>query len=178
MNLRTLLLSVILCAISAHAGYFLENPEPEEQTAPDFPAFSWGGGLSAAYYLGSLDFAVNGLAQYRLGERNVIAAFTDIGFTDPVQEAGLDWHWFFNTEDYIGIGASGVIFKKDTIWYKAPRISLSYGREILPWKKAHFALHTSVRLSYLIGESLGRKEEYATKTAQTVIHGTIAVILF
>jgi thiol-disulfide isomerase/thioredoxin len=88
----------------------------------------------------------------------------------------MDWHWLFSDEDYFGIGVSGVIFEKEDSWENAPRISLSYGRDILPWKKAHFAFRTAVRLSYLIGESLGREEEYLTKTAQTVIHGSVSLL--
>ena len=66
MNLRTRFPVVTLCAISAHAGYFLETGTGRTDRTGISGLFV-GRGLSAAYYLGALDFAVNGLAQYRLG---------------------------------------------------------------------------------------------------------------
>lgn len=166
-------------ANTAFADYFIDLP-PDMQERANYtpPVISYGGGFSIAYYLGVVDIGLDGTFRYRLLENHALNAFTSIGMTESVYELGLDWHWLFSDDDFLGLGGSYVLFKKEDDWYQVPRISVSYGRDILPWKKAHFAFRTAIRLSYLIGESLGREEEYLTKTAQTVIHGSVSLLFF
>lgn len=173
------LFSIAFCWNASFAGFFIDLP-PEDKEKVEFvsPVVFYGGGFSFAYYLGAVDIALDGIFRYSLLENHALNVFTSIGLSEPVYELGVDWHWLFSDDDYLGLGVSGLVFKKDDFWEKAPRISLSYGRDILPWKKAHFAFRTAIRLSYLIGGSLGREQEYLTTTAQTVVHGSVIILFF
>ena len=173
------LFAIAFCWNASFASFFIDLPPDVKEKAEHVPpVVSYGGGFSFAYYLGAVDIALDGTFRYRLLENHALNAFTSIGLSEHVYELGMDWHWLFSDDDYLGLGFSGLVFEKDDSWEKAPRISLTYGRDILPWKKAHFAFRTAIRLSYLIGESLGREQEYLTKTAQTVIHGSVTILFF
>jgi hypothetical protein len=178
-SFRLFFFAIALLGNAVFADYFIDLPtDVQEKANNPPPVFSYGGGFSVAYYLSTVDIGLDGTCRYRILKNHALNIFASIGLSEPVYELGMDWHWLFSDEDYFGIGVSGVIFEKEDSWENAPRISLSYGRDILPWKKAHFAFRTAVRLSYLIGESLGREEEYLTKTAQTVIHGSVSLLFF
>ena len=171
---------ILFFAVCAHAGFFLENDAAEEEAlAREIDrGFSFGGGISIAYYLSEFDLSVSGLAAYRFQNDFGIAPEISIGLNEKVYEAGSAIRYFFSEEDFVDVGATAVYFKKEGDWFTAPRIFVDYGRNMKPWPHAHFALQGKIRLSYLIGESLGREEEYVTKTASTVISGTLSLIFF
>ena len=47
-----------------------------------------------------------------------------------------------------------------------------------PWPRARFALQAKIRVSYLIGESLERKEALVTHQANSVFSGHFSLVFF
>ncbi len=177
---RLLLLLWIFLVASAHAGFFLEKDATiEEQKALDINrGFSFGPGLSATYYLGAFDLGLEGLAAYRFENDLGISLDLSLGISEAVHEAALAGRYYFSESDFFDLGLSGVYFKKNSEWKKAPRIFVDYGRNMKPWPHAHFALQAKIRLSYLVGETLGREAVYTTKTVYTTISGQVALVFF
>ncbi|MCK9181266.1 MAG: hypothetical protein M0P13_00090 [Fibrobacteraceae bacterium] len=177
------LIGILLCiaffSAPSFAGFFLDSDEDVvEKSAISEPGFFFGGGGSASYYLGAVDLALEGLAAYRFASDYTCAMNLSVGVSGLVDELGIELRKSFDEFDYFGLGVSGLLYRRDGELEKSPRISVAYGRNSLPWKNAHFAFATSIRLSYIIGGSLGREQTYITKTASTVIDGKIILIFF
>ncbi|MDY6284629.1 MAG: hypothetical protein SPL19_07355 [Fibrobacter sp.] len=177
---RLLFLLAIFFAIPAYAGYFLEkDAAEEEQKAIEIDrGFSFGFGPSATYYLGAFDLGIEGLGAYRFENDFGVSLDISLGISEPVHEAAFAGRYYFTEGDFVDFGVSGVLLKKDSEWKKAPRIFVDYGRNMKPWPHAHFALQAKIRLSYLVGETLGREEMYSTKEVYTTISGQIALVFF
>lgn len=167
------------CA-SAHAGFFLERDAVEEEAkALDVErGFALGGGSSFSFYLGALDIALEGLLAYRFENDFGLGANVSLGISESVHEADMELDRYVGTDDFLGIGSGAVLFEKDGSYRIAPRIFVDYGRNMKPWPRARFALQAKIRISYLIGESLGRKESFTTRTANTVFSGHFALVFF
>lgn len=172
----------VLCFLSvpANAGFFLERDAAEEEAKMlDADAgVSFGGGFSAAYYLGAFDFALEGVAAYRFGNGFGLGTGVSLGISEFVHEADLEVFKYVGSDDFFGIGSGAVLLKREGDVCVAPRIFADYGRNMKPWPRAHFALQAKIRISYLVGESLERKETYRTKLAGTVFSGQVAFVFF
>lgn len=177
---RFLFLFFCFFAIHAHAGYFLEkDAAEEEQKALEIDrGFSFGAGPSATYYLGAFDLGISGLGAYRFENDLGISLALSFGISETIHEAALAGRYYFTEGDFVDFGVAGVLLKKDAEWKKAPRIFVDYGRNMKPWPRAHFALQARIRLAYLVGETLDRKEMYTTMEAYTTISGQIALVFF
>lgn len=169
----------ILCA-PACAGFFLDRDAAEEEakTLGANYGFYGGGGVSFSYYLSDFDFAFEGLSAYRFKSDFGISANVSVGVSEPVHEIGLELDRYIGEDDYVGLGASGVLFRRDGEYRIAPRVFIDYARNMKPWPRARFALQAKIRISYLIGETLGRRELYETKEAYTVFSGSLALLFF
>ncbi|MDD7298711.1 MULTISPECIES: hypothetical protein [Fibrobacter] len=170
----------MVLAVSAHAGFFLEKDHSEEEVLVKEASygFSWGGGAAFAYYLGGFDFSLSPQLAYRFQNDLAIASELALGLNADVHEAGLSVRAYIGDEDFVSFGSSAVYFKKHGDWLLAPRLFVDYGRNMKPWRRAHFALQGKVRLGFVVGESLGRERNGETKTAFTTISGTLAFIFF
>lgn len=173
--------AILLCIfIPAQAGFFLDrDAAEEEQKVLDIDrGFSFGGGASAMYYLGAFDLSLGGVSAYRFQNDFGVSVDVEFGVSDAVHEAGVEMQIFLGENDFFGVGAGGTLFKEDGDWKRAPRIFVDYGRNMKPWRRAHFALQAKIRLAYLIGESLTREENLVTKRASTTVSGHLALIFF
>lgn len=177
---RILFFLLSVFAIQAHAGYFLEkDAAEEEQKALEIDrGFSFGAGPTATYYLGAFDLGIGGISVYRFESDFGISLDAFFGISEPVHELALAGRYYFTEGDFVDFGVGGVLLKKESEWQKAPRIFVDYGRNMKPWPRAHFALQARIRLSYLVGETLDRKEMYSTMEAYTTISGQIALVFF
>lgn len=174
------ILLACLFAVPARAGFFLErDAAEEEQKALDIDrGFSLGGGASAMYYLGAFDLSLEGVSAYRFQNDFGVSLDVSLGLSEAVHEAGVEMQVFVGENDFFGVGAGGTFFREDGDWNRAPRLFVDYGRNMKPWRRAHFALQAKIRLSYLIGETLSREETYVTKRAGTIVSGHLSLIFF
>lgn len=167
------------CA-SAHAGFFLEKDAAEEEakTLDVERGLAFGGGSSFSFYLGALDIALEGLLAYRFENDFGLGANVSLGVSEPVHEANIELDRYIGADDFFGIGSGAVLFEKDGKYRASPRIFIDYGRNMKPWPRARFALQAKIRISYLVGETLERKESLTTRNASTVISGHFALVFF
>lgn len=188
LNFLKITFVICLFALSkTHSGFFLENDEVPITKKVSF--FSYGGGFSTSYYLSAFDFGIDLYGQFRIFSHHTLNPFIGFNLSEPIYEAGFDWHWLFwgtfredTFENYFRLGFSEIIFEKGEKWYTSPRIFVGYGRDTRPWKNAEFLFRIGLRLSYLLGESIGRDISVygieQIKLANTVIHGEFSILLF
>ncbi len=187
-NLSRLFLFICLGSSLSFAGFFLDS-EIEKPPVKQNSFFSYGGGVFAAYYLSAFDFGVNLQGQFRLLPHHGLNLFFNADISEPFYEAGGDWHFIFwgtlpenGFENYFRLGFSGTLFEKSEKWHSSPLIFAGCGRDTRLWENAQFLIRVGFRISYLLGESIGRGFSVygikQTKIANTVIHGEFSILLF
>lgn len=187
-GLSRLFLFICLGTSFGFAGFFLDN-ELEKPKVKQNSFFNYGGGVFTAYYLSAFDFGLDLQAQFRLFPRHGLNFFINADLSEPFYEAGGDWHFIFwgtipedGFENYFRLGISETVFEKEEKWQTSPLVFIGYGRDTRPWDTAQFLFRVGFRISYLLGESIGRGFSVygikQTKIANTVIHGEFSILLF
>lgn len=176
---KTLLCLLAAFSISSASGYFLEEDIPVELNQEN-ARWSYGVGTGFSFLFNQFDFSLYASLQYRLESRFALGAVIASDVLESRYEFGPRFYWFFNLDDFLVGGVSGVLFEKIKGTTFSPRISLGYGKDFLPWNHAHFLLRTVVSISYLIGDSLESSSNAlgVTKTNQVVVHGELSILFF
>ncbi len=164
-------------AFSFASGFFLEEPEKEWKAAAAFkPAWSFGLGGGAVYFLSAVDVDFHALVQYRAFEHHAFGIFTAGTAPKLSWEFGFDYKFYFKfsenslSEEFLRTAASGVLFSKFSKTYLVPRLTIAYGKEIRFSETQPWAIRFSLGGSYLIGETIVRKtNEYSVRDAHTTL---------
>lgn len=185
--IRKFLLLLALVVSSSWAGFFIDNGETKAALVRELPSLFYGGSVDVGYYLRSVDVGVNLAGEYRMAKHHSLALSASGLFIGGVYQAGLDYRFFFggsmmefSMDDFIHLGASGVIVKNFDDVEVSPKISIGYGRDFVPMPKANFMVRLEISLGYMIGDGIVDDDEgeFINRETNLLAHFNLGVMFF
>ncbi len=176
---RLLLIILLFCSMSMASGFFLDEEmqaEPKQEKA----RWSYGVGTGFSFLFNQFDFSLYATLQYRLESRFALGAIIASDVLESRYDFGARGLWYFYPEDFLMAGVSGVLLVQESETVFPPRISFGYGKDFLPWERAHFFLRTTISISYVIGDYIESSptELGITEINQVVLHGEFSILFF
>lgn len=178
---------VVFLQSASWGGYFLEEPKKNQEPVRELPSWLFGGAFDIGFYLNELDIGLSLDGEYRISKHHALGLSAGTLFGGELYEVGLDWRIFFagsmmevGYDDFIHVGFSGVYFEKMGEPYFPPRISVGYGRDLMPLRKADFLCRMEIRFSYLLGETISENDEekLINRDTHLVTYFTLTILAF
>lgn len=185
--MRKILLLVALVASMSWAGFFIESNESKTEAPREIPTWFYGGSVDVGYYLRSVDVGVNLAGEFRMAKHHSLAVSASGLFIGGVYQFGLDYRFFFggsmmefSMDDFVHLGASGVIVKNFDDVDVSPMISIGYGRDFVPMPKANFMVRLEISLGYMIGDGIVDDDEgeFINRETNLLAHFNLGVMFF
>lgn len=164
---------------------------PIENTASlqsrPLPTFMGGGGGFFTYYLNSVEGGVSLFADYRAFRRHSFGLHGQMMLGNDLCEVGLNWKFYFRgslmelkSDDYLLLGVSGLYMDKRGGSYFPPVVSVGYGRDVLFFETAPFIGRIELRGSYVLGESIAKREksELIDRETNLVVYLSFSILFF
>lgn len=176
---RTLFYLFMACSMSFASNFFLEDEKPivpkEEK-----PSWSYGGGIGFSFIFRQFDLSLYATLQYRLNDHFTFSGMVASDILESRYEFGTRFLWYFYPDDFLIAGVSGVLVDQESGMAFPPRISFGYGKDFLPWEKAHFFSRFVVSISYVIGDYLESSPNSlgVIELNQVVLHGEFSILFF
>ena len=176
---RLLPIILLFCSMSMASSFFLEEENlvvPKEETSK----WSYGFGTGFSFIFRQFDLSLYGTLQYRISENFAVAGIVASDILESRYDFGARGLWYFYPEDFLMAGVSGVLLVQESGTVFPPRVSFGYGKDFLPWERAHFFLRTTISISYVIGDYIESSptELGITEINQVVLHGEFSILFF
>ncbi|MCQ2104549.1 MAG: hypothetical protein MJZ26_02040 [Fibrobacter sp.] len=180
-------LTVGLLLSASFAGYFLDETTPRVEPPRELPSWIFGGSFDIGFYLNALDVGASAAGEYRLLPKHSLGLAAGVQFGGELLDVALDYRFFFGGtmmevgyDDFIHLAVAGMYFEKFDESYFVPTISVGYGRDFMPLRKADLLCRMEIKISYLIGETIADFDEGKLIAREThmVTNFSVGVFLF
>ena len=177
---RLLPIILLFCSMSMASSFFLEEEQPVPIKEEKKAKWSYGIGTGFSFIFRQFDLSLYGTLQYRINDLWALSGGIASDILESRYDFGARGLWYFYPEDFLMAGVSGVLLVQESGTVFPPRVSFGYGKDFLPWERAHFFLRTTISISYVIGDYIESSptELGITEINQVVLHGEFSILFF